>query len=213
MTDQLASLDGQKLGSLTTVLGPVGPGRASGEHRFSLSLASEDGSVLQPPVVEGLYFEGRGRWYRPWLEVRYHNLLGGEQDLRGTVEEESLFKLLCGILPPGSHIMVPYRTHATTATALMFRVPPAATPLGFLMYVGGCRWYKDWYFAEGFMEGEEKLQATKPLDDERRRVKTAEIKEELEAYLSRKPDPDKTAMEITCRDLARRVIEMRDEQV
>jgi len=210
LTDQLASLDGQKLGALTTALGSLGPGRASGEHRFSLSLVSEDGSVLQPPVIEGLYFEGRGRWYRPWLEIRYRNLLGGDVDLGGTENEESLFKLLCDILPPGSHIMVPYRTHPVTATALMFRVPPAATPLGFLMYRGGCRWYKDWYFAEGFMEGEEKLQATKPLDEERKRSKTAAIREELEDYLSRKPDPDKTDMEIICRDLARRVLDTPD---
>ena len=209
MADQLSKLDDVDLGALTTVLLNVGPGRASGERRFSLALRDGD-TTLDPPAIEGLYFEGLGRWYRPWLEVRYHNRLSA-MDLGGTGEEEALFKLLCGILPPGSHIMVPYRTHRITAMALMFRVPPAASPLGYLMYLGGCRWYKDWYFAEGFMEGEEKLQATKPLDEDRRRAKTATIKEDLRAYLYQDPDPSKPEMEKICRDLAGRIIDLPDE--
>jgi hypothetical protein len=106
--------------------------------------------------------------------------------------------------------MVPYRTHRITAVALMFRVPPAASPIGYLMYVGGCRWYKDWYFAEGFMEGEEKLQATKPLDDEKMKAKTKLIKDDLRAYMSREPDADKPEMERVCRDLANRILSMPD---
>jgi hypothetical protein len=210
--DQLSRLDKRNLGRFSTLLSDVRPGRASGERRFSIILRDVDGKSLTPPVVEGLYFEGLGRWYRPWLEIRYQNeLANGEMvDLEGTRDEEALFKLLCDILPPGSHIMVPYRTHRITAMALMFGVPPAASPLGYLMYMGGCRWYKDWYFAEGFMEGEEKLQATKPLDDEKRRIKTVAIKDDLRAYLFREPDPGKPRMEAICRDLARRIIEMSD---
>jgi hypothetical protein len=210
LTDKLVGLDGVNLGDLKTVLLNVGPGRASGERRFALALEDEKGATLDPPVIEGLYFEGFGRWYRPWLEVRYNRELS-TLDLGGSGEEEALFKLLCSILPPGSHIMVPYRTHRISAMALMFGVPPAASPLGYLMYVGGCRWYKDWYFAEGFMEGEEKLQATKPLDDARRRAKTVAIRDELRDYLSSDPDPSKPEMETICRDLARRIIDMPDE--
>jgi len=211
LTDHLTTLDELSLGSYTTLLRNVRPGRAAGERRFSIVLQDENGQILEPPAVEGLYFEGFGRWYRPWLEIRYQNELSNGLDLGGTEDEETLFKMLCDVLPPGSHIMVPYRTHRITAMALMFRVPPAASPIGYLMYMGGCRWYKDWYFAEGFMEGEEKLQATKPLDEEKRRAKTKIIKDELRAYLSRQPDDDKPEMERVCRDLANRILSMLDD--
>jgi hypothetical protein len=206
----LSALDGVRLGSFDTALGGESRGRAKGETRFELRLKS-GGRSYEPPVVTGLHFEGIGRWYRPWLEVRYEtSMTAGEEtlDLEGTKEEEALFKLLCDLLPPGGHIMVKYPTHKITAQALMFGIPPAATPLGYLMYLGGCRWYKDWYFAEGFMEGEEKLQATKPLDDARAAGNTRRIRAELEAYLDRSPDPGKPEIEEVCRGLARRILEM-----
>jgi hypothetical protein len=194
---------------MCTSLVKVGPGRGGGEYRFQLSLIGQVGTY-EPPVIDGLYFEGIGRYYRPWLEARYANRLSskaGELDLGGSQEEEDLFRALCGVLQPGSHIMVPYRTHTITAQALMYQVPPAASPLGYLMYLGGCRWYKDWYFAEGFMEGEEKLQATKPLNADLFKEKTANIKSEIKEYLAQRPDPSKMEMETICRGLARRILE------
>ena len=206
----LSELDGRKIGRFATRMTRTGAGRTSDEHRFTLELLDDEGRSAAPPAITGLYFEGRGKWYRPWFEVRYENLLefgGGSMDLTGTGEEEGIFKLLCDQLPPGSHIMVPYRTHRITAMALIFLVPPAASPIGYLLYLGGCRWYKDWYFAEGFLEGEEKLQASKPLDEARKREKTAVIKRELKQYLEREPDPSKMEMEEICRGLASRILE------
>lgn len=209
--DVPSDLDGRRIGPFTILLRNARPGRARGEVRFDLNLRDMQRKVYEPAVVSALHFSGIGKWYRPWIEVNYENQVASDGiaiDLEGGPEEEELFGLLCGLLPPGSHIMVKYHNHPVTAMALLFGVPPAATPIGYLLYRGGCRWYKDWYFAEGFLEGEEKLQATKPLDVERNRAKTLEIREQLKAYLRKEPDPTKPEMESVCRKLAARILDM-----
>lgn len=206
-----SDLGGRRIGRFTILLHNARPGRALAELRFDLSLKDPQQRLYEPPVISALYFGGIGKWYRPWIEVNYENRISSEGaaiDLEGRPEEEGLFRLLCGLLPPGSHIMVKYHNHPMTAMALLFGVPPAATPIGHLLYLGGCRWYKDWYFAEGFMEGEEKLQASKPLDLERKRAKTLEIEGELRAYLQTEPDPSKPEVESVCRRLATRILDM-----
>lgn len=52
-----------------------------------------------------------------------------------------------------------------TERALRRKVPPAATPLGLALLGAGCRWLKDYYYAEGGREGHAKLQGELPLDD------------------------------------------------
>jgi len=207
-----AGLDGTSLGRFSLTLRNLRRGRSRGEVRFDLYLKGA-GRLYEPPVISALHFAGMGRWYRPWIEVAYENRLSSKEasvDLEGTPEEEELFKVLCGLLVPGAHIMVKYHNHPITAAALLFGIPPPATPIGYLLYVGGCRWYKDWYFAEGFKEGEEKLQATMPLDSERRQARTIEIRRELQAYLHSQPDPSKAQMEEICRGLARKILQMRE---
>jgi hypothetical protein len=205
----LSNLHREKIGRFSIHLGELSKGRAKGENRFDLYLRGEDGEIMEQPAASGLYFRGMGRYYRPWIEFSYSNSFtrDGEEIALTLEEEEALFISLCSTIPAGSHIMVKYRQHRMTAQGLLFGIPPAATPIGYLMYVGGCRWYKDWYFAEGFMEGEEKLQATKPLDEEREREKADAIREELRRYLELEPDPSKPELEETCRKLARRILE------
>lgn len=205
--EALPQLDKVTLGRFVTSLENLGRGRARAETQFEIILR-RDGSPLTPSVVSGLHFEGIGRWYRPWLEIEYKNTLSleGRKVRLEPGEEEGLFKLLCDVLPPGSHIMVGYRNHKITAQALMFGVPPQATPLGYLLYQGGCRWFKDWYFAEGFMEGEEKLQGTKPLNGEIAARHSERIRGELRQYLEAEPDPSKPDLESICRRLARKIL-------
>jgi hypothetical protein len=45
-------------------------------------------------------------------------------------------------------------------------VPPHLTRLGFILLENGFTWFKDWYYPEGFMGGNPKLQAEKPINDE-----------------------------------------------
>ena len=125
-----------------------------------------------------LFFRGRGDNIRAWMEFRYapgadfpH---GGSVDL----EEEGLTPGLISILgepiPPGGSLMIIYGAeehpiHSETEWGLKRRFPPPATPLGFYLWENGFRWFKDWYFPEGWMEGGMKLQATRPITESVRR--------------------------------------------
>ena len=60
--------------------------------------------------------------------------------------------------------MVVYLNHIETNLGLQKGVPPPITELGYLLWNAGCTWFKDWYFSEGFREGDVKLQGEKPLN-------------------------------------------------
>jgi hypothetical protein len=71
-----------------------------------------------------------------------------------------------------------------TERALRTRVPPAATPLGLALLRAGCRWLKDWSFAEGGREGPTKLQGELPLDASHGRHAEQALRTDLEAFLA-----------------------------
>ena len=74
--------------------------------------------------------------------------------------------------------------HGETERALRRKVPPAATPLGLELLQAGCRWLKDWYFAEGGREGHAKLHGELPLDDAHRLRAGRALRGELEGFLT-----------------------------
>lgn len=190
----LYTVEGRKVGEYTVHVKDVRKGAFAGVFSFSL-LA--DGHT----VVSGLYYLG-STWIRPWLELDYAPITGNEMDGTG----ESLFQLLSELIPPGGHISVAYLDHKITARALLLGVPPAATPIGYLLWRCGCRWFKDWYFAEGWKEGGIKLQGEKPLDETRKRENTQKILAELHAFLNKEGyvEPE---IEKVCKELARKVVE------
>jgi hypothetical protein len=139
------------------------PGRAAGEER--VVIAGPNGN----PAALGLWFSGRpSAGVRPWADLVVHDL--------AVVGE------VTAALGPGGSLMVAYEGDATER-ALRRRVPPAATPVGLAMLRAGCRWFKDWYFPEGGREGGTKLQATLPLDEDRRRRAESALVEELRAFM------------------------------
>jgi hypothetical protein len=109
--------------------------------------------------------------------------------------DEKLFKHLSELIPSGSHIMVAYINHEDTMRALEFGVPAPATYIGYLLYKAGCTWFKDWYFAEGFWEGDVKLQGAKPLNEESRRRNVDQIRRELTDFLKKEDRKEKMFME------------------
>ena len=88
-------------------------------------------------------------------------------DIRQTGLSRELLKLIADSIPPGGHMMIEYDSPVQQETADLLRlgVPPAATPLGYLLYsIGFGAGFKDWHFAEGGSEGPRKLQGFKPLN-------------------------------------------------
>jgi len=190
----LYAVHGRRFNAHTLQVAAVQPGAFAGVFSFSLAV---EGMI----VVSGLFYEG-SKYIKPWLELEYTPITGDELDPSG----EPLFQLLAELIPPGGHISVAYLAHRITARALLSGVPAAATPLGYLLWRCGCRWYKDWYFAEGGKEGGLKLQGAKPLTAERAQENTAKIVVELLEFLQTGGyvEPE---VEQECKELATRILE------
>ncbi len=180
------NLEGRKIGEYFIHISEIKKGRFSGESTFVLLLKDRKNQVSSQPVAAVRYFQGT-REIRPWMELSYSGTAKiGETLIDLSIDDLDItfFKTLSELIPPGGHIMVKYLDHPDTSRALTIGIPPAATPLGYLLWKSGFRWFKDWYFPEGGKEGDPKLQANKPLTEKIARVRVKEIAEELKEFLN-----------------------------
>jgi hypothetical protein len=136
------------------------PGRWAGEER--ITFAGPQGFAAR-----GIWFAGRPG-LRPWADL--------------VVADLRMLPAVAQRLGPGGALMVAYGADETER-ALRRRVPPAATPLGLALLAAGCRWFKDWSFAEGGREGSTKLQGNLPTDAAHARMATDALARELRAFL------------------------------
>lgn len=198
------ALNGKKLGDITLEVRDLRKGRTDSETYFNL-YASREGLLSRRPVVQGLFFVGRGEYIKPWIEFRYDPLVsfpgGGELDLEVAGLSGELFELLGSLVPPGGSLMViygaePHPLARETENGLKRDFPPMVTPLGHYLWIAGFRWFKDWYFPEGWLEGAMKLQATRPLDKKTRARREYEARSMLEEFITKvdrepgAPDPE-----------------------
>jgi hypothetical protein len=81
--------------------------------------------------------------------------------------------------------------HEETLLGLSAGIPPVATPLGHLLFLSGFAYIKDWYLAEGGMEGPRKLWGEKAPDAGWEETFRERTRDELMRYLARSR-PDET---------------------
>ncbi|NIO16484.1 MAG: DUF1122 domain-containing protein [Deltaproteobacteria bacterium] len=152
--------------------------RLSGWRGIKLYLGDAAGNLSDRPVIEGIFSWGNRGKIQPWMDLIYTEAvsLTGKGDGEGATLrlddaaiDGELFRHLGGLIPRGGHLMVSYEgtdpVHRDTLRGLYAQVPPAATPLGFLLFNAGFEYIKDWYLAEGGNEGPRKLWAEKAPDD------------------------------------------------
>ncbi len=199
----LGALAGRELDGYTLEPHDFKQGRTERESYFNLFLV-RDGLTSQGPIAQGLFFVGRGDYIKAWIEFRYNPRAefpdGGVVDLEEGGLTHGLFSILGGLIPPGGSMMViygaePHALSTATEKGLKRAFPPAATPLGYYLWDIGLRWFKDWYFPEGWMEGSMKLQATRPLDDDIRTQREAKAREELAAFVEKMRDRALSSLE------------------
>lgn len=134
-------------------------------------------------------FCGRPPYYKPWIEVyNIEPILGGERSgipFIGSSMEAQLLDSLARALGPGERLFIEYYRDPETLAQLDQGVPVIASRLGYELYKRGFTWFKVWYYPEGFNEGGQKIQAEKPLDEDRRRTHIREHLAELKAFISR----------------------------
>ena len=200
----LGNLQGKALGSYKLVV-LLGPKNKFGASYFQVFLQNASSEVSHQPVVMGLHSQGKYPSYN-WIEIiSFSSLLSFAS---GKLDDElarQLFQYLADLLPPGGHMMVEYDSpeQQDTARSLALGIPPAATPLGYMLFLIGCgAGFKDWYFAEGAIEGPRKLQGYKALNSQHAQLKTEEIVQELNAFLGRLPSVAGSELERAAQDRA-----------
>ena len=198
----LSEADGRRLGAFTLVLCDVKGLRRSGWREFSLCLKDLQGTLLRQPVIRGIYSRGGKDGVRGWMDIDYWEDIpfdDGEPDgprlsLRTERLDREIFRLLGEAIPPGGHLMVSYEgeqeIHAETLRELAKGVPPAATALANLLFFGGFRHVKDWYLAEGGMEGPRKLWGEKAPDSAWERAFGEWTMRQIVPFLERTPSPE-----------------------
>ena len=210
----LQSLDGKELGRFKLRLTQLKQLKLSGWRGFTLNLQDREGRLSSSPIVRGIFSRGGKDGVKSWMDINYFEeaTFNDEQpsDIINLSEQgldSQLFAYLAGIVEPGGHMMVSYedenQIHIHTLTSLAIGIPPAATPLGELLWESGFQLVKDWYLAEGGHEGPRKLWAEKAPDkywaDKWNRL----LMEQLNEFLSQSPKQDYLSLEESARERAR----------
>ncbi len=160
------------------------PGRTSNEKRCAVYLENNEKTF---DLFDVVFFSGFKPWYHPWIEVMYNydfmdETTGNQFDYFDSEVEQSLILFFFESLPPAGKLFVSYECDNETRRGLMIDIPAQLTRLGFLLFLNGFTWFKDWYFPEGGNEGGQKLQAEKPLTDKDRRRQWIRLKNEIISY-------------------------------
>ncbi|UCC11930.1 MAG: DUF1122 family protein [candidate division WOR-3 bacterium] len=144
----------------------------------------------QDQVCCAKIFTGRLPYYRPWIELFdiYGCLHMGGKDVEyfDSKLEQGILRFFADMLEPGENFFVEYYRDQETRRQLQSGVPAPATRLGALLYERGFTWFKDWYYPEGFLEGEPKLQGEKPLNTEEKNRQNTRLLRELDVFIDRR---------------------------
>ncbi len=195
----LRELHGLGLKDFSLQLGEVKQLRFSGWKGFKLYLQNAAARLSTLPVVKGIFSVGGKEGVKPWMDIEYREELEFPEaegqlfkiSMSQNEQDRALFKHLGGLIPPGGHIMVSYegdqKIHLETIKSLSISIPPAATPLGYLIFLAGFQYIKDWYLAEGGFEGPRKLWGEKAPDKTWTKNFCEKTAQQMRDYLQRKP--------------------------
>jgi len=141
-------------------------------------------------------FKGRPPFYRRWVEL-FHilpevSVKGLKYVFLNSLQERELVKCLSSQLSGGEKIFIEYVYDDETYKALEAGIPTPLTRLGYMLFENGFTWFKNWYFAEGFMEGSPKIQGEKPLDENHMMRLLQEMCGEVEGFLKTAEDSVKS---------------------
>jgi len=192
----LHAIEGAEVGNGVTLSLEIGPKSKVGSDYFRAFLVAEGLGRSADPFLWGLINRGRFPGFN-WVEVtdsahRLRMANGDEVEIPEGIDLE-VTRALGRLVPAGGHLMMEYdsRHRASTARALMARVPPVATPLGALMFAAGCGVaFTDWYISEGGREGSRKLQGFRAIDAAHQERRGREMLADLEAFMARVRDLD-----------------------
>jgi hypothetical protein len=170
-------------------------GRFREEQNFELLYRNEK---REDYLLRAKVFHGRPPDYFPWVElfdIKEPLCAGSTRTCYfDSSLEDAILRMFSEYLGPGARLFVEYYTDRETREQLQMDLPAVLSRLGYKMFKLGFTWFKDWYFPEGYLEGNQKLQAEKPLDTRAKKRHTRIIIDEIECFSSRaKKMPTRTA--------------------
>ncbi len=206
----LARIDGAEVGNGVRMPVEIGPTSRTNATAFRVFLDADGLGRTDEPVIFGLHHDGRVPAHR-WVEVTAFQgrvpLGDGQVEVPEGIDAQ-IIATIGTLVPAGGHLMVEYDSahRQSTARALAAHVPPAATPVGAMMFSAGCGVaFRDWYTNEGGRAGPRKLQGFRAVDAEHARLRAVDGLEALEAFMARSKDLD-WDLQIACRPLAEQVM-------
>ena len=143
-------------------------------------------------VIEGLISLGREEITPGWIDIDIFPIatINGNNIELNFQQLTNILEYLGNYLPKGSHIMFSYsmitgetELHKETWISLQKGIPEALSPIGELLVHAGALSFKNWYFAEGALEGNIKLQGNIPLSDEDTKNKVRNLMQEIELFI------------------------------
>ncbi len=178
--------DGIRIDDLDLSVQNIEEGRIKDQKYFDLCITSQGN---EKTLMRISVYMGRKPDYMPWVEMFGINarLEVGDEifEYFGSTVEEKILDLFTSDMNEGGRIFVEYQRDKCTREELSIGVPEPCTRLGYELFKRDFTWFKDWYFAEGFYEGGQKLQAEKAIDDEHRRKHMMHIRKEVDALLEK----------------------------
>jgi hypothetical protein len=207
-------IDAQRIGPYITQL-QFHPKQRTGHFDFALFLRKDDAELSQRPLIQGLYSRGNISWKNQgWVDIHYADFVDfGKGALEFFSESdhwaEQVFQLIGKAIPAGGMIFVSLITdiaweveielHRITRDCLSMRsldIPPAATPIGRLLFMSGCRNIRSQAFD---VQGSNRLAGEKAPNTEINKLFSHILKEQLHEYLDRPEKTEFSDLEKICR--------------
>ncbi len=164
----------------------IGQGRFREELNFELHYHNDnrDNYLLYAKI-----FQGRPPDYLPWVELfdieASLNTESGSESYYGSTLEDLVLSVFSDHLGAGASLFVEYYADHETRKQLQLGLPVVLTRLGSKMWHLGFTWFKDWYFPEGYLEGNQKLQGEKPINGQAEKRHNEAMLHEIESFAGR----------------------------
>ena len=191
------------------------PKHRVGHFDVSLFLKDNDGKITDMPLIKGIYSKGnRSQNIQGWFDIHYSDRVyfgaGNPVILSQSGRfAEYVFETIGEAIEPGGMIFVSLITdmvwgidselHKMTRDCLNTRslgIPPAATPLGRLLFFSGCQNIKSQAFD---VQGSSRLAGEKALNPDTNRQFVQKLRIQLQEFLGRRDQRESTEYDERCR--------------
>ncbi len=159
-------------------------GRIDNQYYFDLLLEKND---TKKKLMNMSIYEGKMPNYKAWIEMfsikrevvfNDFKFIYFDSDI-----ESKLLDIASKLLGKGSRIFIEYQHDYKTKKELNKSVPEPCSRLGYKLFKRDFTWFKDWYFSEGFHEGNQRLQGEKAIDKKHKKRQLNSIKIKVEKFL------------------------------